>query len=146
MLIHLQTLALSVLLAQLQVTLAQLLKELEAVHTNVHSHCRTIDTHEYNNLREYACVNKPNMEWHERQEEEYNENFETAAHQRKRRLVAEQKDAESSLGNPWHGKAFHMARFSTDTVFSHENIQAWEHLLDNVVRLDEVFRPNSTMG
>ena len=121
-------------------------KELEAVHTNVHSHCRTIDTHEYNNLREYACVNKPNMEWHERQEEEYNENFETAAHQRKRRLVAEQTDAESSLRNPWYGKAFHMARFSTDTIFSHENIQAWEQLLDNEVRLDEVFRPNSYDG
>ena len=68
------------------------------------------------------------MEWHERKRT-VQRGFETAATQRKRRLVAEQKDAESSLGNPWHGKAFIRHVSCTDTVFSHENIQAWEHLL-----------------
>ena len=48
-------------------------KELEAVHIHVHSHCRTVDTHEYNTLREYVCINTPNMEWYEREEEEYTE-------------------------------------------------------------------------
>ena len=50
-------------------------KELEAVHTNIHSHCRNIETQEYNTLREYACVNTPNMEWFDREEEEYVEDF-----------------------------------------------------------------------
>ena len=50
-------------------------KELEAVHTNIHSHCRNIETQEYNTLREYACVNTPNMEWFDREEEEYVEDL-----------------------------------------------------------------------
>ena len=128
-------------------------KELEAVHTNIHSHCRNIETQEYNTLREYACVNTPNMEWFDREEEEYVEDFENAVKHRKRRLVSEQDEIASTTtsenninNNPWHGKALHVARFTADTIFSHENIDNWQNILNNEIHLDEIFRQTSYDG